>query len=112
MQALYNGTASDAGTKLYIDKDYKEAIKFARIALDLTEKQVGPNHQEVADILNDLGVLYESLGRNVEAEPLFKRSRLINELNIGSSEPDSTYNPKHEDLGSWFSGAPSWVSRS
>ncbi|WP_269623090.1 hypothetical protein [Prochlorococcus marinus] len=45
-------------------------------------------------------------------EPNDQIESLINDLNIGSSEPGSTYNPKHEDLGSWFSGAPSWVSRS
>ena len=37
---------------------------------------------------------------------------LINDLGIGSSEPDSSFNPDQEDLGDWFSGAPSWVSRS
>ena len=37
---------------------------------------------------------------------------LLNELDLCSSEPNSTYNPDQDDLGEWFSGAPSWVRRS
>ena len=37
---------------------------------------------------------------------------LLNELNLCSSDPHSTYNPDQDDLGEWFSGAPSWIRRS
>ncbi len=37
---------------------------------------------------------------------------LLNELNIGSPEPDSSYDPDKDDLGDWFGGAPSWLGRS
>ena len=37
---------------------------------------------------------------------------LLNGLDLYSSEPYSTYNPDQDDLGEWFSGAPSWVRRS
>ena len=37
---------------------------------------------------------------------------LLNGLDLCSSEPYSTYNPDQDDLGEWFSGAPSWVRRS
>ena len=37
---------------------------------------------------------------------------LLNGLNLGSEEPHSTYNPDQDDLGEWFSGAPSWIRRS
>ena len=36
---------------------------------------------------------------------------LIN-LDLGSMEPNGSYNPKNGDLGDWFTGAPSWLSRS
>ena len=43
-------------------------------------------------------------------------SNQIDELLIGldlnSDEPHSTYNPDQDDLGEWFSGAPSWIRRS
>ncbi len=37
---------------------------------------------------------------------------LLNGLDLFSAEPNSTYNPDHDDIGEWFSGAPSWVRRS
>ena len=38
--------------------------------------------------------------------------KLLNGLDLCSEEPHSTYNPEQEDLGEWFSGAPSWIRRS
>ncbi len=37
---------------------------------------------------------------------------LLNGLDLCASDPHSTYNPDRDDLGEWFSGAPSWVRRS
>ena len=37
---------------------------------------------------------------------------LLNGLDLKSDEPHSAYNPDQDDLGEWFSGAPSWVRRS
>ena len=37
---------------------------------------------------------------------------LINDLDLASIDPDSSYKPKVDDLGEWFSGAPSWLGRS
>ena len=37
---------------------------------------------------------------------------LLNELDLCSAEPHSTFNPDHDELGEWFSGAPSWIRRS
>ena len=37
---------------------------------------------------------------------------LINGLDLCSSDPHATYNPDQDDLGEWFSGAPSWIRRS
>ena len=37
---------------------------------------------------------------------------LLNGLDLNSNEPNSTYNPEQDDLGEWFSGAPSWIRRS
>ena len=38
--------------------------------------------------------------------------KLLNGLNLNQNEPHSTYNPDRDDLGEWFSGAPSWIRRS
>jgi len=37
---------------------------------------------------------------------------LLNDLDLSFDEPHSTYNPDRDDLGEWFSGAPSWIRRS
>ena len=37
---------------------------------------------------------------------------LLNGLELRSTDPDSSYRPKLDDLGEWFSGAPSWLGRS
>ena len=37
---------------------------------------------------------------------------LLNGLDLSADEPYVTYNPDHDDLGEWFSGAPSWIRRS
>ena len=36
----------------------------------------------------------------------------LTELSLGSPDPQSFYRPEEDDLGEWFGGAPSWVSRS
>ena len=38
--------------------------------------------------------------------------KLLNDLDLSAEEPNSTYNPDQDDLGEWFSGAPSWIRRS
>ena len=38
--------------------------------------------------------------------------QLLNRLDLSSDEPHSSYNPDQDDLGEWFSGAPSWIRRS
>ena len=37
---------------------------------------------------------------------------LLNQLDLGPSDPQSSYKPKTDDLGEWFTGAPSWLGRS
>jgi hypothetical protein len=36
------------------------------------EKALGPDHTDVATILNNLAALYDSRGQYAEAEPLYK----------------------------------------
>ena len=38
--------------------------------------------------------------------------KLINDLDLGTLDSESLYKPNPDDLGNWFTGAPSWVSRS
>lgn len=36
---------------------------------------------------------------------------LLDDLNLGSSEPDQRHRPGTEDLGEWFGGADPWLRR-
>ncbi len=37
---------------------------------------------------------------------------LLMELDLCSPDPDNIYHPETEDLGDWFKGSPSWITRS
>ena len=37
---------------------------------------------------------------------------LLDQLDLNDREPDERFNPDNDDLGEWFSGAPSWLRRS
>tara|TARA_Y100001968_G_scaffold230242_1_gene213062 strand:- start:185 stop:487 length:303 start_codon:yes stop_codon:yes gene_type:complete len=37
---------------------------------------------------------------------------LLDGLDLCSSDPHSTFDPDKNDLGEWFTGAPSWIRRS
>jgi CHAT domain-containing protein len=67
---------------------YSEAISLAQRALALREKELGPNHRDVARSLNDLAVLYLRRLRYADAEPLYKRSLAISEKTLGPDHPN------------------------
>ena len=58
---------------------YAEAEPLYRRSLAIREKQLGPDHPDVATSLNNLADLYRSMGRYAEAEPLYRRSLAIRE---------------------------------
>lgn len=37
---------------------------------------------------------------------------LLEQLNLGPADPESTYRPGEDDIEGWFGGAPGWVRRS
>ena len=66
---------------------YAEAIPLAQRELAIYEKAFGPNHPDVATVLNNLALLHFSQGRYADAEPLLKRSLAIYEKAHGSDHP-------------------------
>ena len=38
--------------------------------------------------------------------------KLLNQLNLGSTEPTNSYKPGEDNLEDWFLGAPYWLGRS
>ena len=56
--------------QLYEAGKYAEAVPLAQRAVELAEKQFGPEHPDVATSLNVLAAIYQAQGRYAEAEPL------------------------------------------
>jgi CHAT domain-containing protein/tetratricopeptide (TPR) repeat protein len=67
---------------------YAEAIPLAQQVLAIREKVLGPDHPEVATVLNSFAILYEKEGRYAEAEALYKRALAIREKALGPDHPD------------------------
>ena len=73
---------------LYQNGQYDRAVVVAKKALEVAEKNVGPDHPDVAVSLNNLALLYDTQGRYAQAEPLYKRSLAILEKSLGPDHPD------------------------
>ena len=75
------------GRDLFQEGRYAEATPFIEKALELSERQLGPEHAETGALLHDLAKLMRIQGRNVEAESLYKRSVGVFEKALGSEHP-------------------------
>ena len=71
---------------------YSEATALAQRQLESIEKARGPVDRDVAGALNNLALLYSDQGRDIEAEPLYKRAIAIMEkvggLDSGGAAPE------------------------
>ena len=79
--------ARDLGLFLCRSGDTASAKRGMANAIRIDEKALGPNHPDVATLLDNLAELYKAQGRNAAAEPLFKRSMAIREK-AGVSDRD------------------------
>ncbi|MFZ0848824.1 MAG: CHAT domain-containing tetratricopeptide repeat protein [Hyphomicrobiaceae bacterium] len=61
-----------------------EALPIARRAIDLMERERGPNDLELANAMNALALLHMQLGQYADAEPLYKRALSIREKVLGN----------------------------
>ncbi|MDQ2868493.1 MAG: tetratricopeptide repeat protein [Verrucomicrobiota bacterium] len=66
----------------------KAAEPYYLTALQLYEKNLGPEHPDVASVLNNLGVFYTNEKRFTEAEKAHVRALAIREKAFSSSHPD------------------------
>ena len=88
-------TLNQEAMELYRTGKYDRGVLIARKALEVAEKNVGPNHLDVATSLNNLALLYYTQGRLYraqsryeQAEPLYKRALAIREKALGPDHPD------------------------
>lgn len=77
-----------AGVKALQEGRSAEAERLLMAAIGRAE-QFGKEDPRLAQTLNDLGVLYASQGKKVEAEPLFRRSLEIIRETIGPEHPNA-----------------------
>ena len=54
----------------------------------MIEGRLGPDHFDLVYGINNLGLIYISLHRHSEAEPLLKRALAIRERALGPDHPD------------------------
>ncbi|MCH9020162.1 MAG: tetratricopeptide repeat protein [Proteobacteria bacterium] len=76
------------GKALYEAGKYEQAIPLHRRALELGEREFGPDHPTTSTLLNNLAVVYRAQGRYEAAEPLHKRALAIWEKALGPDHPD------------------------
>jgi tetratricopeptide (TPR) repeat protein len=67
---------------------YGEAEPLHLRALEIRERNHGPNHPDVAATLNDLAFLYVAQGRFTEAEPLHDQALEIRQKEFGPEHPE------------------------
>ena len=78
--------------ELYRTCKYDGAVVVAKKALEVAEKNVGPNHPAVATSLNNLAELYRAQGQYAQAEPLYQRALAIVEKALGPDHPEVAEN--------------------
>src|SRR6185295_1026440 len=69
--------------KLYGEGKFRNAVPLAERALALREKALGSTHPDVAEILNNLALLYKVQGEYTKAESLHVRALDIREKVLG-----------------------------
>lgn len=67
--------------------NYRLSAEKGKKALALAEKQLSPDHVDVATILNNLGMAYVKMNDMKTAEPLFKRALGILEKKLPADDP-------------------------
>jgi tetratricopeptide (TPR) repeat protein len=69
---------------------YEEAEQLFKRALAILEKAHGPNHPDVAKVMDMLARFYENRGRYADAELLYEHSLAISEKALGSAQRNPT----------------------
>lgn len=59
--------------------------------LDIREKELGPDHVDVAASLNNIAVLLKTSGQFEEAEEMYTRSIAIKEKALGPNHPQVSF---------------------
>lgn len=77
-------TLNNLAAICYLDKRYEEAEPLCKRALEIDERELGPDHPDVATDMKNLAELYRAQERFGEAEPLYHKALEIRESSPGS----------------------------
>jgi len=69
------------------DGDYASAERLLREAASLQERTLGPAHPDLANTLNNLGVVCERAGKDDDAEQCYRRAYSIATTAFASDHP-------------------------
>jgi tetratricopeptide (TPR) repeat protein/CHAT domain-containing protein len=72
---------------LYLKSNYQEAVRIQEKVLAWTEQNLGPDHPDTANSVNNLAQLYYSQGVYAKAEPLYIRALAIRQKALGPNHP-------------------------
>ncbi len=77
-------------TAYYLSKHarYAEAELLYQRVLSIREQQLGTEHSDTADGLNDLAYVYNAQGKYTEAKSLYQQALSIREKQLGAEHPD------------------------
>src|SRR3990170_1626367 len=80
-------TLNELGTVYQVQERYDDAEHVHKLALEIREKFLGPDHYEVAQSLSNLGLVYTAQGKHRDAELAYKRAIAILENALGTGNP-------------------------
>jgi len=83
--------ARAAGEVYYHLGLYEKSELFLRLAHGTAIKSLGPEHPDVATVLNNLAMLRQLQGKLAEAESLFQQALAIYQKTFGSDHPESAF---------------------
>ena len=95
-----------AGDYLRRQSQYLEALSMYQRALSIHETALGPDNPEVANALNNVGLVLWELGRAAEALPLHERALRIDEAALGPDHPDVAADLNNVGRALWALGRP------
>jgi len=88
-QSLRVTSLNNAALSLESKGDMEGAEPLIRSALEIAEKNLGPNHPDTAGSLNNLASVLEAKGDYAGAEPLYRRALAIAEKTLGPNHPNT-----------------------
>jgi hypothetical protein len=77
----------DSAERAASAQDFASAEHYLRQAAAIQEAQTGPTHPELANTLNNLGIVFERLGKPADAEASYRRAYAIATTTLAPDDP-------------------------